>query len=147
MRPACRLRDGSRTARRREDDVEYSAAVRSRALDPKYAGWLPRDARDVGTGEAGNAAHGALTRIQVRIDAATRRIDEAVFKVIGGGAAVASASLVAERLRGASVERAKALEGLAVVAELELPLEGARVAALAVEAARRAIADWERKNG
>jgi hypothetical protein len=32
-----------------------------------------------------------------------------------------------------------------VVAELELPIERAGVAALAVEAAKAAIVDWERK--
>ena len=37
------------------------------------------------------------------------------------------------------------MDALAVVAELELPIERAGVAALAVEAAGSAIEDWERK--
>jgi NifU-like protein involved in Fe-S cluster formation len=52
---------------------------------------------------------------------------------------------VAERLRGASLADAAALDPLTVVAELELPIERAHVAGLAVDAARRALADWERK--
>jgi nitrogen fixation protein NifU and related proteins len=124
--------------------MKYSAAVLDRVRDPKYVGWLPRDATDVGTGEAGTLERGTVTRIQVRIGTGGR-IDEAVFKVFGCSAAIASASLVAERLHGAMVDEARGLESLAIVAELELPVERANVASLAVEAARRAIEDWERK--
>jgi hypothetical protein len=37
------------------------------------------------------------------------------------------------------------MEPLGIVAELQLPIERAHVAALAVEAAKGALADWERK--
>jgi NifU-like protein involved in Fe-S cluster formation len=123
-----------------------SAAVLERARDPKHAGWLPRDAPDVGTGEAGSIESGAMTRIQVRVVAASQRIEEAVFKVVGCSAAIASASLVAERLQGATVSAARALEGVAIVAELQLPMERAGVAAAAVAAAQAAVDDWERKH-
>ena len=86
-----------------------------------------------------------MTRIQVRVNATTRRIDQAVFKVFGCSAAIASASLVAERLHGVTVEAAKDFQGIAIVAELQLPIERANVAALAVEAAKSAIEEWERK--
>ena len=108
-------------------------------------GWLPRDAPDVGTGEAGSLERGTLTRIQVRINAATRRIDEAVFKVLGSRAAIASATLVTGRLQGVSVADARQMQGLTVVAELQLPIEHAHEAGMAVDAALAAIADWERK--
>jgi nitrogen fixation NifU-like protein len=87
-----------------------------------------------------------MTRIQVRVNAETQRIDEAVFKVFGCSAAIASASLVTERLHGSSLNEARDLESLAIAAELELPIERARMAALAVEAAKGAVADWERKH-
>jgi NifU-like protein involved in Fe-S cluster formation len=125
--------------------MQYSPAVLERVRHPKYVGWLPRDARDVGTGEAGSIERGTMTRIQVRIDAETRRVAEAVFKVFGCSAAIASASLVAERLHGVTIDTAKAMEGLTVVAELQLPLERANVAALAVEAAISAVKHWEAK--
>jgi nitrogen fixation NifU-like protein len=108
-------------------------------------GWLPRDAPDVGTGEAGSLEVGALTRIQLRINAGTGRIDEAVFKVLGSRAAIASASLVTERLQGASVADAREMHELTIVAELQLPIEQAHDAGMAVDAALAAIADWERK--
>ena len=126
--------------------MNYSPAVLERVRDPKNVGWLPRDAADVGTGEAGTLERGSMTRIQVRVDRTTRRIGEAVFKVFGCSAAIASASLVTERLLGATIDDARGMESLAVVAELELPIERASVAALAVEAAKSAIEDWERKH-
>jgi NifU-like protein involved in Fe-S cluster formation len=108
-------------------------------------GWLPRDAPDVGTGEAGSIERGTLTRIQVRINSATGRIDEAVFKVLGSSAAFASASLVTGRLQGVSVADARQMQGLTIVAELQLPIEQAHEAGMAVDAALAAIVDWERK--
>jgi NifU-like protein involved in Fe-S cluster formation len=126
--------------------MNYSAAVLSRVRDPKHVGWLPRDAPDVGTGEAGSLESGTMTRIQLRIDRTTGRIDEAVFKVFGCSAAIASASLVTERLHGASVEDVREMNAVMVVAELELPFERAGVASLAVAAAKAAVDEWERKD-
>lgn len=122
-----------------------SPAVLARVRNPKHVGWLDRDAPDVGTGEAGSIERGMMMRIQVRIDRQTQRIEDAVFKVLGGSVAIASASLVAERLHGTSIAEARGLEGLMVVAELQLPVEQAHVASLAVDAAQQAIADWEAK--
>jgi len=122
-----------------------SAAVLERARDPKNTGWLPRDAPDVGTGEAGTAGRETVVRIQVRVNGSTRRIDEAVFKASGSSVAIACASLVVERLIGATVEDARSVDVLAVVAELALPLEQASAATLAVDAVRHAADDWERK--
>lgn len=122
-----------------------SAAVLARVRDLKHAGWFNRDATDVGTGEAGSLDRGTLTRIQVRVDSESERIVEAVFKVVGDNAAIASASLVTERLHGVTVADARELDGMTIVAELQLPMEGAHAAGLAVEAAQKAIADWERK--
>lgn len=124
--------------------MQYSPAVLERVRDPRHVGWMPRDAADVGTGEAGSLERGTLTRIQVRI--AGGSVEEAVFKVFGCSAAIASASLVTERLQGATIDAAASMDALTVVAELELPVERAGVAALAVEAARHAIEDWKRKH-
>lgn len=124
----------------------YSEAVLSRVREPKHVGWLPRDAADVGTGEAGTIDTRTLTRIQVRIGSGTRRIEEAVFKVFGCSAAVASASLVTERLQGATIEDVQSIDALSIAAELELPIDRAGIAAIAVEAARNAVANWEEKS-
>jgi nitrogen fixation NifU-like protein len=124
--------------------VKYSTAVLERVREPKFAGALPRDEVNVGTGEAGSLDEGTMARIQIRIGD-RRRITDAVFKVYGCSAAIASASLVAERLQGASIDEARGLEPLSIVAELQLPMERAHVAGLAVRAAYAAIEDWSKK--
>lgn len=124
--------------------MNYSAAVLERVRDPKFAGALPRDETHVGTGEAGSLDEGTMTRIQVRVGP-TGHIVDAVFKVFGCSAAIASASLVAERLQNAPVAAVDDLDALTVTAELQLPLERAGVAGMAVRAARAAIEDWRRK--
>jgi nitrogen fixation NifU-like protein len=125
--------------------MHYSPAVLERVRNPKHVGWLPRDAPDVGTGEAGSMERGTLTRIQVRINGDTGCIEEAVFKVFGCSAAIASASLVTERLQGASLADVRAMEAMTIVAELQLPMERANVAGLAVDAAMHAVEEWEQK--
>lgn len=124
--------------------MNYSAAVLERVRDPRFAGALPRDEANVGTGEAGSADQGSMTRIQIRIGP-DGRIAEAVFKVFGCSAAIASASLVVERLQGTPVSAVREMDALTVTAELELPVERAHVAGLAVRAARAAVDDWQRK--
>lgn len=125
--------------------MNYSSAVLERVRHPRFAGALPRDEMNVGTGEAGSLDEGTMTRIQIRVGP-DGRIADAVFKVFGCSAAIASASLVAERLQGARVAAAGELDAMTVTAELQLPIERARVAGMAVRAARAAVADWERKH-
>jgi nitrogen fixation protein NifU and related proteins len=124
--------------------MRYSLAVLERVRDPKFAGALPRDEVSVGTGEAGSLDEGTMTRIQIRVGV-DGQIADAVFKVFGCSAAIASACLVAERLQGASVDAARDLDAMTVAAELELPIERARVAGMAVRAAQAAVDDWRRK--
>lgn len=125
--------------------MTYSPQVLSRVQEPKLAGALPKDDPDVGTGEAGSLDEGTLARISIRVDPGARRIGAARFKVFGCSAAIASASLVTEWLESAPVERARTLAPEPVIADLDLPAERAHVAAIVVEAARGAFADWERK--
>lgn len=120
----------------------YSVAVLERVRNPRRVGALP-DGAGVGTGEAGTLESGTTVRIQVRL--AGRRIDEARFRVFGCSAAIASAALVAEWLEGADVGEAAAITAARISTALALPDERAHVAALAAEAARRSVADAERK--
>jgi NifU-like protein involved in Fe-S cluster formation len=103
-------------------------------------GALPA-AGDVGTGESGSLESGTLMRLQVRV--ADGCIAAARFKVFGCSAAIASASLVAERLEGAPLEAARRLSADEVAIALALPDERAGMARMAVEAGRTAVGDWE----
>ena len=98
---------------------------------------------DVGTGVSGTLEEGTVTRIDVRVIG--DRVTEARFKVFGCSAAIASASLVAEWLEGASLDEAKALTVERVVEALQLVPEREPVAQRAVSAALDAIANAQRK--
>ena len=127
--------------------MNYSPAVLERVRDPKYAGALPRDAADVGTGEAGT-----LDERDDDADPGARR---------SGGAPDLGGGVQGVRLQRGDCEREPGDRAAAgrvawrrrerwtrstIVAELELPIERAHVAALAVRGrAGAAIEDWERK--
>ncbi len=130
------------TGHRDAAHAPYSAAVLDRVRNPRRVGSLPREARDVGTGESGSVDEGTVARIQIRV--ADGRVVEARFKVFGCSAAIASASLVAERLEGAAVASAvPTVESVAT--DLALPAGRRVVAGTVVRAAEEAIADWKQK--
>jgi nitrogen fixation NifU-like protein len=124
--------------------VEYSPEVLARCREPRRAGSLPQDDAAVGTGTAGTLDEGTVTRVQVRVGA-DGVIADARFKVFGCSAAIASASLVADRLVGATLDEARRLEPAALVEALALADGKRPMAALAVAAARLALADWQAK--
>lgn len=123
----------------------YSEAVRVRCREPRRAGGWPEDAAHVGTGAIGSLDAGAMTRLQVH--GTDGVIDDARFRVFGCSAAVASASFVADALVGATPASARALDARAVAEALALPAEKQAMAALAVDAARAAVDDWEARAG
>lgn len=115
--------------------MRYSSEVLARVRELARAGAL--EGGDVGTGETGTLDEGTVVRFQVRRSG--DRIEAARFKVFGCSAAIASASLVAEWLEGAAVADADRLTAERVVQVLTLPPERHHVAALAVEAAKKAV--------
>ena len=121
--------------------MRYSDEVLKRVRDPQRVGALPIDDADVGTGETGTLDEGTVTRIQVRVS--RQAVVEARFKVFGCSAAIASASLVAEWLEGASLDDARGLNAERVVQMLQLAPEREHVARMAVDAAHQAIRSLE----
>jgi nitrogen fixation protein NifU and related proteins len=117
--------------------VKYSDEVLRRVRELQRVGVL--DGNHVGTGEVGTLDEGTVVRIQVRADG--DRIAEARFKVFGCSAAIASASLVAEWLEGAAMDEAGRLTAERVVQALSLAPEREHVAQMAVEAAKKAVAE------
>jgi nitrogen fixation NifU-like protein len=115
--------------------MKYSDEVLRRVRDLQRAGVLEGD--DVGTGEVGTLDAGTVMRIQVRRDG--DRIVEARFKVFGCSAAIASASLVAEWLEGATIDEAQSLTPERVVQTLDLAPEREHVAQMAVESGLKAV--------
>ena len=117
--------------------MKYSDEVLRRVRELERVGALEGD--HVGTGEVGTLDEGTVVRIQVKRDG--DRIAEARFKVFGCSAAIASASLVTEWLDGAPIAETMTVTAERVVETLALAPEREHVARMAVEAARRAVAD------
>ena len=117
--------------------MKYSDEVLRRVRELERVGSLEGD--HVGTGEVGTLDEGTVVRIQVKRDG--DRIAEARFKVFGCSAAIASASLVTEWLDGAPIAETMTVTAERVVETLALAPEREHVARMAVEAARRAVAD------
>jgi NifU-like protein involved in Fe-S cluster formation len=117
--------------------MKYSDEVLRRVRELQRVGVLDGD--HVGTGEVGTLDDGTVVRIQVRADG--DRIAETRFKVFGCSAAIASASLVAEWLDGAAMDEAGRITAERVVQVLDLAPEREYVAQVAVEAAKKALAD------
>ena len=115
--------------------MRYSEEVLNRVRTPERVGSLEGD--HVGTGEVGTLDAGTVVRIQVRREG--ERIAEARFKVFGCSAAIASASLVAEWLEGAAMDRAGTMTAEQVVQQLALAPEREHVARMAVEAGLKAV--------
>lgn len=115
--------------------MKYSDEVLRRVQHLERVGTLEGD--HIGTGEVGTLDDGTVVRIQVR--AVGDRIAEARFKVFGCSAAIASASLVAEWLEGASMEEATQLTAERVVQQLDLAPERHHAARAAVAAGLKAV--------
>ena len=116
--------------------MKYSAEVLQRVREPKRVGAL-ENGPDVGTGEVGTLDEGTVMRIQVKRNG--DRIVAARFKVFGCSAAIASASLMAEWLEGASLTEAAEITPERIVQTLQLPAEREYVARMATDAAREAV--------
>jgi nitrogen fixation protein NifU and related proteins len=121
--------------------LKYSEEVLRRVRELERVGTL--DGEHVGTGEVGTLDQGTVVRIQVMRSG--DRIAEARFKVFGCSAAIASASVVAEWLDGASIAEAKTLTAEQVVQKLELVPEREHAAHMAVQAGLAAIADASKR--
>jgi len=121
--------------------MEYSEDVRVRCRELTRAGSFPADEAGVGTGTASTADDSTVVRMQISADG-DGVVRDARFRVLGCSAAIASASLAADRAIGLPVAQVLAIDGERLAAELDLPDEKRPMASLAAEALRRAAGNW-----
>lgn len=121
-------------------DRHYSEMVWAQFVRPSFAGsWTA--APDVGSGEAGTPASGAVMKIQVRVR--DGRIVDARFQAYGCVSTIAAGSWVASWLRDRHLSEAQALEASEIDAALALAPEKRFCALLAQDALRAALADYQ----
>ncbi|MBX3383242.1 MAG: Fe-S cluster assembly scaffold IscU [Phycisphaeraceae bacterium] len=103
--------------------------------------------KDVGVGLVGAPECGDVMQLQIKVDQATGKIQDAKFKCFGCGSAIASSSLATEWLKGKSLDEGLAIKNTQIVEELDLPPVKIHCSVLAEDAIRAAIADYKVKNG
>ena len=125
--------------------MPYSEKVIDHYEHPRNVGTLDSDANDVGTGMVGAPACGDVMRLQIKVDDKTGIIEDAKFKTYGCGSAIASRSLVTERVKGKTLDEAAALKNSEIAEELALPPVKIHCSILAEDAVKAAIADYRAK--
>ena len=106
-----------------------------------------KERKDVGVGLVGAPECGDVMQLQIKVDDATGKIEDAKFKCFGCGSAIASSSLATEWLKGRSVDEGLDIKNTQIVEELSLPPVKIHCSVLAEDAIRAAIADYKTKNG
>src|SRR5205823_6635882 len=86
-----------------------------------------------------------VMKLQIKVDPATGRIEDAKFKTFGCGSAIASSSLATEWLKGKTVEEAMDIKNTSIVEELSLPPVKVHCSVLAEDAIKAAVKDYQQK--
>ena len=121
----------------------YSEKVMDHFRNPRNVGVI-EDAD--GVGEVGNAKCGDIMKIYLKIrdDA----IEDVKFETFGCGSAIASSSMATELIKGKPIAEAMTLTNKAVAEALDgLPPHKLRCSVLAEEAIKKALQDYNERNG
>src|SRR4030067_650717 len=122
---------------------QYSSKVMEHFAHPHNVGEI-LDADGVGT--VGNPVCGDEMRLYIKVD--KNIITDAKFKTCGGGAAIATSSMVTDLVKGKSVDEALKISNAAVAEALGgLPKVKMHCSVLAEEAVRSALDDYYKKQG
>ncbi len=120
----------------------YSDTVIDHFENPRNMGEIP--AAD-GEAEVGNPTCGDVTKIFLKIE--NDRIVDVKFKTFGCAAAIASASMTTELIKGKTIEEALKVTNELVSRELGgLPDAKLHCSVMAEEALQAAIEDYKKKN-
>ena len=108
---------------------------------PKNVGEIP-DADGVGT--VGNAQCGDIMQMYIKVKG--NKITEAKFKTFGCGAAIATSSILTERIKGATLDEALKISAKTAEEVLsQLPKEKASCFTLAADALKLAVDEYRCK--
>lgn len=125
--------------------MAYSDKVLEHYDNPRNVGSLDQADVNVGTGLVGAPECGDVLKLQIRVDPASGRIEDARFKTFGCGSAIASSSLATEWLKGKTVDEALKIKNTAIVEELALPPVKVHCSVLAEDAIKAAIKNYQDK--
>jgi Fe-S cluster assembly scaffold IscU len=129
-----------------DNNNPYSEKVLEFVENPKNVGSLNENDEDVGTGVVGSPVCGDIFKIQIKIDEKTREIIDVKFRTYGCCAAIASACLATEWLKGKTIEEAEEITDKAIAKELELPPIKVHCSCLAEDGIMSALKNWRSKH-
>ena len=127
--------------------MAYSEKVLDHYNNPRNVGSLDKADPNVGTGIVGAPECGDVMKLQIKVNPATRIIEDAKFKTFGCGSAIASSSLATEWVKGKTLDEALEIKNTEIVEELALPPVKIHCSVLAEDAIKAAIADLKKKQG
>jgi len=125
--------------------MAYSNKVIDHYENPRNVGSFDKGDETVGTGMVGAPACGDVMKLQIKVNPATGRIEDAKFKTYGCGSAIASSSLVTEWVKGKSLDEALTIKNTQIAEELALPPVKIHCSILAEDAIKAAVQDYKAK--
>jgi len=125
--------------------MPYSPKVLEHYSNPRNVGSLDKSDPNVGTGIVGAPECGDVMKLQIKVNPATRVIEDAKFKTFGCGSAIASSSLATEWVKGKTLDEAMQIKNTEIVEELALPPVKIHCSVLAEDAIKAAISDLKKK--
>jgi nitrogen fixation NifU-like protein len=121
----------------------YSKEVKQNFLHPKNMGEMKNPD---GVGKVGNPTCGDVMQIQIKVK--DNKIKDIKFKTFGCAAAIATSSMVTQIAKGKTIEEAGKITREDVAKSLKgLPPIKMHCSNLASDALKKAIEDYENKNG
>ncbi|OSS42665.1 Iron-sulfur cluster assembly scaffold protein IscU/NifU-like [Desulfurella amilsii] len=125
--------------------IPYSKKVMDLFLNPKNLGEIENPD---GQATEGSPACGDIVQLQLKVNKDTQVIEDIKFKSFGCASNIATASIITEIAKGKTIQEAKNLKYSQVVEELGgLPAVKVHCSILALQSLKRAIENYEEKNG
>ena len=112
--------------------------------NPRNVGSFLKTDQNVGVGLVGAPACGDVMKLSIKVNE-SGIIEDVRCKTFGCGSAIASSSLVTEKLRGMTLEEAGAVRNTEIAQELSLPPVKLHCSMLAEDAIKAAIRDYDAK--
>src|SRR5260370_2735390 len=118
--------------------MAYSEKVIEHYTNPRNVGSFAKSEENVGTGIVGAPECGDVMKLQLKIDPASRLIEDARFKTFGCGSAIASSSYLTELVQAKHIEEALPITNMSIVEKLHLPPVKVHCSVLAADAIKAA---------
>lgn len=123
--------------------MKYSKKLLRHFKNPKFVKDIKNPS---GVGEVGNIRCGDVMHLEIKVKEG--KIKDIGFKTFGCGAAIASSDVVCELAKGKTLAQAKKLKKDDIVKKLGgMPPIKVHCSVLGIKALKKAIEDYERKNG